>query len=118
MRGGSRRRLGTRIGYLSSRTRRAASATPFETVLAAAEERDALAGEAEQQSIRTVLPKSTNGSTRSMPMGRRHEPRASLRGLASPRGAKHRPLDEFSGGWRMRVALGALLFSEPDLLAA
>ena len=25
-------------------------------------------------------------------------------------------MDSFSGGWRMRVALGALLFSEPDLL--
>ena len=26
------------------------------------------------------------------------------------------PLDSFSGGWKMRVALAALLFSEPDLL--
>src|SRR3546814_13882979 len=27
-----------------------------------------------------------------------------------------RPLDSYSGGWKMRVALGALLFSAPDLL--
>ena len=27
-----------------------------------------------------------------------------------------RPLDSYSGGWKMRVALAALLFSEPDLL--
>ncbi|HEX2117449.1 MAG TPA: ABC-F family ATP-binding cassette domain-containing protein, partial [Alphaproteobacteria bacterium] len=29
---------------------------------------------------------------------------------------QHRPLDSFSGGWKMRVALAALLFSGPDLL--
>ncbi len=29
---------------------------------------------------------------------------------------QNRPLDSYSGGWKMRVALGALLFSEPDLL--
>ena len=27
-----------------------------------------------------------------------------------------RPLDSFSGGWKMRVALASLLFSQPDLL--
>src|SRR6185436_14655620 len=29
---------------------------------------------------------------------------------------QRRPLDSYSGGWKMRVALAALLFSEPDLL--
>ena len=39
-----------------------------------------------------------------------------LAGLGFPEEAQHQPLDTFSGGWRMRVALAALLFSEPDLL--
>ena len=39
-----------------------------------------------------------------------------LAGLGFPEEAQHQPLDSFSGGWRMRVALAALLFSEPDLL--
>jgi ATP-binding cassette subfamily F protein 3 len=39
-----------------------------------------------------------------------------LAGLGFPEEAQHRSLDTFSGGWRMRVALAALLFSEPDLL--
>lgn len=41
---------------------------------------------------------------------------AILHGLGFNAEAQTRPLDEFSGGWRMRVALAAALFSEPDLL--
>ncbi|HLL28173.1 MAG TPA: ABC-F family ATP-binding cassette domain-containing protein [Xanthobacteraceae bacterium] len=39
-----------------------------------------------------------------------------LAGLGFDEAAQARPCSEFSGGWRMRVALAALLFSEPDLL--
>jgi len=39
-----------------------------------------------------------------------------LNGLGFDEAAQSRPLEEFSGGWRMRVALAATLFSEPDLL--
>jgi ATP-binding cassette subfamily F protein 3 len=39
-----------------------------------------------------------------------------LAGLGFDEAAQARPCAEFSGGWRMRVALAALLFSEPDLL--
>jgi ATP-binding cassette, subfamily F, member 3 len=39
-----------------------------------------------------------------------------LAGLGFDEAAQHRPLSEFSGGWRMRVALAAVLFSAPDLL--
>lgn len=39
-----------------------------------------------------------------------------LAGLGFDEEAQHRPAKSFSGGWRMRVALAAVLFSEPDLL--
>jgi ATP-binding cassette subfamily F protein 3 len=39
-----------------------------------------------------------------------------LHGLGFDHAAQHRPLASFSGGWRMRVALAAALFAEPDLL--
>jgi ATP-binding cassette, subfamily F, member 3 len=41
---------------------------------------------------------------------------AILHGLGFDAAAQQRPLSEFSGGWRMRVALAAVLFSQPDLL--
>ena len=46
------------------------------------------------------------------------EARAStiLRGLGFTADEMHEPCSAFSGGWRMRVALAAVLFSEPDLL--
>lgn len=39
-----------------------------------------------------------------------------LAGLGFDNDAQLRPCHEFSGGWRMRIALGAVLFSKPDLL--
>ncbi|MDF1607213.1 ABC-F family ATP-binding cassette domain-containing protein [Hoeflea sp. YIM 152468] len=46
------------------------------------------------------------------------EARASsiLAGLGFDQDAQQRPASSFSGGWRMRVALASVLFSEPDLL--
>lgn len=41
---------------------------------------------------------------------------AILAGLGFDAEAQRRPASSFSGGWRMRVALAAVLFSEPDLL--
>src|SRR6187455_223760 len=39
-----------------------------------------------------------------------------LAGLGFDQAAQQRPCSDFSGGWRMRVALAAVLFAEPDLL--
>ncbi len=41
---------------------------------------------------------------------------AILSGLGFDAAAQARPVDSFSGGWRMRVALAAALFANPDLL--
>jgi ATP-binding cassette subfamily F protein 3 len=39
-----------------------------------------------------------------------------LSGLGFDAAAQQRPVSEFSGGWRMRVALASALFLEPDIL--
>ncbi|MCB1541956.1 MAG: ABC-F family ATP-binding cassette domain-containing protein [Rhodoblastus sp.] len=39
-----------------------------------------------------------------------------LSGLGFDEAVQNRALSEFSGGWRMRVALAAVLFTQPDLL--
>jgi ATP-binding cassette, subfamily F, member 3 len=41
---------------------------------------------------------------------------AILHGLGFDAEAQNRPCSSFSGGWRMRVALASVLFTEPDLL--
>lgn len=41
---------------------------------------------------------------------------AILAGLGFDEATQQQPCDNFSGGWRMRVALASVLFSQPDLL--
>ena len=106
---------GTRIGYLAQEAP-GGEATPFETVLAAATERAELLAEAEHvddaHRIAEIHERLNAIDAHGAPA------RASriLAGLGFTEEAQHRPLSSFSGGWRMRVALAALLFSEPDLL--
>jgi ATP-binding cassette subfamily F protein 3 len=106
---------GSRIGYIAQEAP-AGSETPFETVLAADIERAALMVEAE-----TVEDPHRIGEIheRLIAIDAHAAPARAARilvGLGFDETAQHQPLDSFSGGWRMRVALAALLFSEPDLL--
>ena len=113
--GGVETPSGTRIGYVAQEAP-GGQATPYETVLAAAEERAELLAEAEHahdpHRIGEIHERLNAIDAHGAPA------RASriLAGLGFPEEAQHQPLDSFSGGWRMRVALAALLFSEPDLL--
>ena len=106
---------GTRLGYLAQEAP-GGEATPFETVLAAATERAELLAEAEHvddaHRIAEIHERLNAIDAHGAPA------RASriLAGLGFTEEAQHRPLSSFSGGWRMRVALAALPFSEPDLL--
>ncbi|WP_108683202.1 ABC-F family ATP-binding cassette domain-containing protein [Methyloceanibacter sp. wino2] len=106
---------GTRIGYLKQDAP-GGSGTPFETVLAAAEERAALLDEAETATDAHRIAEIHERLNAIDAHGAPSRAARILAGLGFPEDDQHRPLTEFSGGWRMRVALAALLFSEPDLL--
>ena len=106
---------GTRMGYIAQDAP-SGSATPFDTVLAADTERAALLEEAETSHDPDRLGDvherliAIDAYTAPARAGR------ILAGLGFDDEMQQQPLDSFSGGWKMRVALGALLFSEPDLL--
>ena len=105
----------TRLGYLAQEAP-AGSATPFETVLAADVERTQLLAEAETCSDpdrlgdvhdRLLAIDAYSADARAARI---------LIGLGFDETMQGSPLDSFSGGWRMRVALASLLFSAPDVL--
>ena len=106
---------GTTLGYIAQEAP-AGDSTPFETVLAADKERSALMVESETcedpDRLGEVYERLIAIDAYTAPS------RASqiLVGLGFDEEAQHRPLDSFSGGWKMRVALASLLFSQPDLL--
>ncbi|MGD9502958.1 MAG: ATP-binding cassette domain-containing protein, partial [Methyloceanibacter sp.] len=106
---------GTRTGYVAQEAP-GGSATPFETVLAAAEERARLLAEAEQAKDPHRIGEIHDRLKAIDAHGAPARASRILAGLGFDEAAQHRPLDGFSGGWRMRAALAALLFAEPDLL--
>lgn len=104
-----------RIGYLTQDAPQG-SATPLQTVLAADTEREALMKKADaavhsgrivQVDERLSIIDAYSAPARAAKI---------LAGMGFDESMQHRPLDSFSGGLRMRVALAALLFSQPDIL--
>ena len=86
----------------------------LDTVLAADEERAALLADDSHDPARIAWREERLAAIDAHSA----EARASaiLRGLGFDAAAQARPCAEFSGGWRMRVALAAVLFSRPDIL--
>ena len=106
---------GSRLGYIAQEAP-GGDATPFETVLAADTERAALMAESETCSDPHRL---GDLHERLIAIEAHSAPARAARilvGLGFDEEAQSRPLESFSGGWRMRVALAALLFSQPDVL--
>ncbi|MFC4294202.1 ABC-F family ATP-binding cassette domain-containing protein [Novosphingobium tardum] len=106
---------GSRLGYIAQEAP-AGAASPFETVLAADTERADLMVESEMCEAPARLAEIHE---RLIAIEAHSAPARAARilvGLGFDEEAQHRPLDSFSGGWRMRVALASLLFSAPDLL--
>ncbi|HEX2793587.1 MAG TPA: ABC-F family ATP-binding cassette domain-containing protein, partial [Croceicoccus sp.] len=104
-----------RIGYIAQEAPDGAI-TPEEAVLAADVERARLLEEAETC---TDVDRLGEVHERLLAIDAYSAPaRAAkiLNGLGFDEDMQRRPLSSFSGGWKMRVALGALLFSEPDIL--
>ena len=93
----------------------ATSVSLLDTILAADEERDGLYAEletAEPERIADIYARLEEIDADRAPA------RAGeiLAGLGFSTADLARPMSEFSGGWRMRVALAAALFAAPDLL--
>lgn len=106
---------GLRIGSVAQEAP-AGPETLLEVVLAADTERARLLDEAETA---TDPLRIADIQTRLADIGAHAAPAraaAILHGLGFDAEAQARPCSSFSGGWRMRVALAAILFSEPDLL--
>ncbi|GAA0757138.1 ATP-binding cassette subfamily F protein 3 [Erythromicrobium ramosum] len=104
-----------KIGYIAQEAP-SGSKTPEEVVLASATERAELLAELETC---TDMDRMGDVHERLLAIDAYSAPaRAAkiLNGLGFDEEMQQRPVDSFSGGWKMRIALGALLFSEPDIL--
>src|SRR5580658_4757941 len=104
-----------RIGFLAQEAP-SGMATPLATVLAADRERARLMAELERDPAPERIAEI---EARLGEIGARAAPARAARilaGLGFDAAMQESAIDELSGGWRMRVALAAVLFAEPDLL--
>jgi ATP-binding cassette subfamily F protein 3 len=114
---------GARIGYIAQEAP-SGVIPPIDAVLAADTERAALLAEAEAEHGHEMeegydLHRLGEIHERLNAIDAHSAPARAARilaGLGFDEAMQQRPLDSFSGGWKMRVALAALLFSSPDLL--
>ncbi len=110
-----RLRNGARIGSVAQEVP-TGTQSPLEIVLAADSERAALLAESvtvtDAHRIAAIHERLADIEAH------RAESRAAtiLAGLGFDEAAQARPVSEYSGGWRMRIALAAVLFAQPDLL--
>ncbi|MDC1228864.1 ATP-binding cassette domain-containing protein [Octadecabacter sp.] len=88
----------------------------IDTVLAADTERVSLLAEAETATDPTRIADIQNRLTDIDAWSAQARASSILKGLGFTSSEQLQPCSAFSGGWRMRVALAAVLFSEPDLL--
>jgi ATP-binding cassette, subfamily F, member 3 len=105
----------SRMGYIAQEAP-AGTATPLETVLAADTERAALLVESETATDPDRISEIHERLNAIDAWTAEARAARILVGLGFDEEMQGRTLDSYSGGWKMRVALAALLFSEPDLL--
>ena len=104
-----------RIGFVAQEAP-SGTTTPLQAVLAADDERQRLLAEADHS---TDAARVAEIHERLATIGA-HSAEARAAGILAGLGFSHdeqnQPLSNFSGGWRMRVALAGVLFAEPELL--
>ncbi len=124
------RAKGIRVGYLAQEHGSAADAGLLEAVLDTAPGKEALearlseveqalaeaADEAEQVALAGELAELHGQLARLEQDFGAHRAQAILRGLGFSEEQFGHKLTQFSGGWRVRAALGALLYQQPDVL--
>jgi len=106
---------GCRVGFLAQEAP-GGEASPLEVVLAADTQRAGLLAEREN---RPDPLRAAEIETRLLEIDAHSAPSRAARilaGLGLGEAMQRQPLVDLSGGWRMRVALAAILFAEPDLL--